>query len=771
MRIKTLSKFLTLGILLNSIPINSFAGILSEDTRYETFLGSNITINNLLEEDKSEIKIEGNTLVNHIDYSNLFDSRNNNITINQDNKEIFFNNTNNNISEDYTDSALYCKPMLKSNETYTVIFDIIENSISGEQFFRVLDSHNEYMPIETMIIEDNRTGLVKAKFTVKENNNGTFKIYLRNPNNQQNRGTIKIKNLMILEGDWTNKETPNYFEGLKSSFEDKLITQQMVSNGEEKAENLGKYKVNVKTTGKNKLNINMTETITANGVTINYNDDKTITLNGIATNAFPISITTEEIKYDMSKKYIACINVISGSCTGYTDGESWGLLFYPQDGFNLGIDSSSSYATKFYPNTESYKPYLWLGYDDNAETSSTFDNFTFSLQIVESSVKDTSYEPYKESINTFYLNSPLLEGDTIEYINGQATHIRRYNQVKFSGDDNEQWDTVTLSADNLDEYIGVKTPIYNGLVTNTRDNHILDNRRFSNLVLNTINNNGFDGKAINIHSNGNLYLRMFKSELINPDIQGFKEWLSNNPLTIVYKLNTHIYEPIKADLSVQLFEGATHISNNSNIPANMKVIINRTINRAVEAIELAKINPTLENLSKARMWTNLLDDSIKKDELQNEINDITDIEDLQLERKTVTSNIDVYVKSQNMLLMSLSTNSITFEDFSGVEDIVKENAINISINSSLPYNLNAYLATEIQNGDGTNIMNKDIFSIKENSELNYQTFSDVNNKLILKENCRSGNNQKHNIDLKLNGGIAHEKDIYKTVIKFEAEQQ
>ena len=68
-------------------------------------------------------------------------------------------------------------------------------------------------------------------------------------------------------------------------------------------------------------------------------------------------------------------------------------------------------------------------------------------------------------------------------------------------------------------------------------------------------------------------------------------------------------------------------------------------------------------------------------------------------------------------------------------------------------------------------MNKDIFSIKENSELNYQTFSDVNNKLILKENCRSGNNQKHNIDLKLNGGIAHEKDVYKTVIKFEAEQQ
>ena len=48
--------------------------------------------------------------------------------------------------------------------------------------------------------------------------------------------------------------------------------------------------------------------------------------------------------------------------------------------------------------------------------------------------------------------------------------------------------------------------------------------------------------------------------------------------------------------------------------------INRTINRAIEAIELAKINPTVENLSKARMWTNLVKESLKKDELQKEIN-------------------------------------------------------------------------------------------------------------------------------------------------------
>ena len=66
MRLKFLTRILAFGILLNSVPINSFAGILSDETRYETFTDNNIVINDILEEDKTNIKIEGNTLVNSI---------------------------------------------------------------------------------------------------------------------------------------------------------------------------------------------------------------------------------------------------------------------------------------------------------------------------------------------------------------------------------------------------------------------------------------------------------------------------------------------------------------------------------------------------------------------------------------------------------------------------------------------------------------------------------------------------------------------------------
>ena len=177
-----------------------------------------------------------------------------------------------------------------------------------------------------------------------------------------------------------------------------------------------------------------------------------------------------------------------------------------------------------------------------------------------------------------------------------------------------------------------------------------------------------------------------------------------------------------------------------------------------------------EDISYFRKIINDLDESMNKDLLQDRLNDVYP-NALELERKSVTSNVDVYIKSENILQMALDTNSITFEDFSGIEDMVKENAVNISINSSLPYQLNAYLPVEIQNSDKSNTMDKDILNIKENSEDIYQTFTNTIDKIILKDNCSAGNDLVHGVDIKLKDGIAHQKDVYKTTIKFEAEQK
>ena len=194
-----------------------------------------------------------------------------------------------------------------------------------------------------------------------------------------------------------------------------------------------------------------------------------------------------------------------------------------------------------------------------------------------------------------------------------------------------------------------------------------------------------------------------------------------------------------------------------------------TIEEGLDAL-VNKSDSEKEDISYFRTIINDLDESMNKDLLQNRLNDIYP-KTLTLDRELTTSNMDVYIKSENILQMALDTNSITFEDFRGVEDIIKENAVNGSINSSLPYQLNAYFPVEIQNADKSNVMDKSILNIKENSESNYQVFPNTTDKIILKDNCSAGNDLVHGVDIKLSGGISHEKDVYKTTIKFEAEQK
>ena len=189
--------------------------------------------------------------------------------------------------------------------------------------------------------------------------------------------------------------------------------------------------------------------------------------------------------------------------------------------------------------------------------------------------------------------------------------------------------------------------------------------------------------------------------------------------------------------------------------------------------DLGNVDSTINNVEKLEEVRSLVN-NIQNEELRRYLNEKLDSSNIgfgELERKTYSSNLDIYIKCENALILGLDTNSVAFEDFSGVEDVVKENAVNIHIKSSLPYQLNAYLPIEIQNSDKTNTMNKQILNIKENSERDYKEFTNINEKVVLKDNCPSGNDLVHRVDLKLVGGIAHEKDIYKTTIKFEIEQK
>ena len=737
---KLISSSLAIGLLFNTT-LTSFASVLSEDGRYETFEGNNIAIDEVLEEDKVDVEIEGNTMVNLVKMPSITK------------KTIEVTTGWPTILADFTN-----KNNIKPNTTYTYIVDVSVSNASDNFHTYInmdyLDSNNKSIYHDmrkSQIIGNGKSTFIKTFTTnddaVKFNN---LFIVADTTDGNLSSGTQTVTNMILLEGDYSNTYT-NYFEGMKSVAE--------------KAD--GTSELEIKSNNKNLLNL----------LDLKIGEKENVRASEIQSNSLKI-------------------NVLPENTANYASVYFDGMRFIPGVRYRISgkceINKGNGISPRFSIRDISYDSYLVSGLvDENGNINATFTatnyrhrveffsgNHKGDISDIEVIFKDlqitiddnsiVEYEPYNLYNTRISLNEPLRGlpngvKDRIIKRNGQW-YIER-NCKEHILDGNERWDIEDSSLNNLTNVVRFMCHVYD------KDLKLSDNNVVSTLGSNSRYSKDIQGIYTDSTYSGKLWVHVNRDALDDLSVESFKKFLSENNISFVSTLSEPIYEPLNIDSTINLYLNTTHISNSSTIPANMKATIDRAINRAVDAIELAKANPTVENLSKARMWINLLDDSIKKDELQSEINDITDIEDLQLERKTATSNIDVYIKSENMLLMSLSTNSITFNDYSGIDDMELNNAVSISINSSLPYQLNSYLLSEIENSDKSNRIEKDLLNIKSSSDTDYKIFDDINEKLILENDCNAGNNKSHSIDLKLKGGDAHKADVYKTVIKFEAEQK
>lgn len=216
----------------------------------------------------------------------------------------------------------------------------------------------------------------------------------------------------------------------------------------------------------------------------------------------------------------------------------------------------------------------------------------------------------------------------------------------------------------------------------------------------------------------------------------------------------------------------TSIIMNNN---EMTVVFADDLSDATDAVVIAEGAPSTANIASARELVNALPEGVNKDGLQGRLNALTSITDVIMPINSATANVDIYIKCENMLSLSLDTNSVTFENFGGTEDLEKTNAVTLSINSSLPYDVNAYLPTAIQGSRG-GVMDPDTLRIKANSDNGaYKTFPGIgtgtSEKLVLLADESAGNGKTHGIDLKLQGGMANDADVYKATVKFEVFQK
>ena len=715
MKFKSISSLLTAMLLSSSCYINSFAGAVSKDSRYEIIEGSTLTANDILEEDVLDVEVKGSTLVN------LFEEDTSNW------KDV----------TQYNSGMLYLgrANLFKPGKQYTIFCEF--SDIVGES--KVCFNFNSGRQKPDIFLTPKK-GKVRHTFTMPSDypilDTSYVYVYYFDYGN-----SCKIRNVMILEGDLLLEDMPQYIKNVESSFENTLVTQDMVDSGLEDRKNLGKYKVEY-TFNNSQKNL------------FNKNTAKKVYIDG---NIYTGLIIDTASGLNRSSDWIPCkpntFYTVSGG-----QRSRWVLRNKDGDMTYIGTSEGNDNSTiKTLDDTVEFMCYVIY---DNL-------NYLNTVQIEEGS-KATEYEEFKELSKTFYLNEPLraVNDDVKDRIikkDGKWVVERNCGQTILDG--NEYW--WQLSGDSNGNYSrfrydGFRGKMgYLGYIKCNRFYSYKDDSSF------TIDYEGIcdraNGSGFNIHINN------YRLESV--DVDGFKKWLSENPITIVYKLDNAIYESLDVDLSFELKQGINHIYTNSNIPTNIKIELDRKMNRAIEAIKTAKSNPTLNNISIARMWLNLLDESIAKDDLQSDIDNITEIVDLTIDKKKVSANLDLYVKSENALSMSLNTNSVTFENYNNTEDMEKLGAVNITVSSSLPYDLNAYMPNGISNLDGTKTMDSNLLNIRDDSTSTYKPFIGIDTKVILKEDCNAGNNNLHTIDFKLNGSQSHDADIYRTVIKFEAQQK
>lgn len=412
--------------------------------------------------------------------------------------------------------------------------------------------------------------------------------------------------VILLEGDWTNKPIPQYFEGMKS-----------VGEKED-----GNHKISISSVGKNLFDFRIPiENILTYSNGFPFERDKKITLNSnykLLDNGFYVKTSSDfnneglgfYVKCKQNTNYSFCCDVkFSGSYTIKCQG-----VYKNEIPIKTPIKEQSRYminneniSTAKFSKTFNSKNYDYLffylgGSWVNNPTTSKEIEFT-NIQL-EDSLTSTSYEPYKEDKKEISLNEPLRGlpngvRDTIELIDGRWKLVRRCGEVVLDG--NRTW---TIWSNNTDgQNLTYNAHVYSADLDITK-------KTTSDSNLNVINDKVTNhyrsfidrtGESI-IVASSILHLSILRTKLETQDTTGLKKWLSQNPIKVVYELATPIIEDI-SPVTLQCWKNGT-ISIDEVLPIETT--------HTVALNKPAQIKRNIEELTTLRKRVQALEDFYDK---------------------------------------------------------------------------------------------------------------------------------------------------------------
>ena len=540
---------------------------------YQYFNGENITIENSIISKTTDMIIKGRTLQNLIDVKKII--------LGDSSKEITFQDNIIKFKKAYPNEITYLKvPFLsKPNTTYTIIYDIIKNNVEQPDESKYIiypdGVFGDFNSTMNTFPQNGQTGINKFCLNSKSTLFGKFSLGFHRVNVG---AEIWIKDLMILEGDWTNKAIPSYFEGIKS------FGQQ-------------ENKISILSNGKNIFNAELEVGNIAGsgsvieGQNINSNMDYARTKLGVKckpNTSYVVSLEKNDI-YEFEKTGV--LNVSDGSKG------KW-IIFLN----NKGATTSENIYFKCVVRRK----------DRALMTSDEIKNIKIQL---EEGTQATNYEDYKENKKDILIKEPLRGFNNIcdvIYEDNRQVKIDRYsNQYTFTGDEafkgfetDGVYSKCTLADFNIK--LGTTNILCNNFAYSV-DRPALENQYE---FISSVNSPLYS-----------IVLCIKSSRLSTNNLEGYKAWLKANPTSIVYQLAEPTVEVLEnyVDINLKTYSEKTYITSDNVIQGNLECRV--PMNTAAN----------LENDS-----TRLNDIESYIDDNKNNINKIS-----KLEEGAVTSSLNI----------------------------------------------------------------------------------------------------------------------------------
>lgn len=405
-------------------------------------------------------------------------------------------------------------PILKINTIYTLILNIKSNTL--DKPFRI--SNYE---MGGGLGTNNMSG-VKWNSDMNVGNVGSTGIFVYTfgfssfgHNNSQltvfnsTTGTATYDSI-VLEGDWTNKEIPSYFEGIKSVGE------------------LEGNKISILSTGKNLWNGTYQKAYVGaeNGRTYRNDDACRLTI----------------VKCKPNTNYIFSKQSESDRTT---------MACFDNFPVNNSVATKSVLSDKI--TTDANSKYLVVYVSTNREEP---------LIQIEEGTESTAYEEHKEDKTEILLPSPHMElpngvADVIYF--DRNTRTRNVEVTTLDTLDPSFWNVTAtdITTPNTIEF-------QHNLATASSDSYILTDR-FNFYEADWLWSKDIEGIGIN-NKNKNLQLRINKSKLETPNSAGLNKWLKENKPLLIYQLATPVIEKLNIKDTLQTFQDGYIMLDNAITP-------------------------------------------------------------------------------------------------------------------------------------------------------------------------------------------------------------